>query len=462
VGFIGILTPSTQTSNAAGKNMTMLDIEGSYDRCVASLRDAHPDVDMVISLSHIGMDMDKDMAPKLKGKVDMVLGAHSHDFHSSPVGEYAPQWFKSAVFDDSTNTWIPVTRANCGDDSVNACAAPLANTPYPYYNPAGGPPVMQAGFGSMYAHGLRLNFRVQKKRPRRGYPRGVIQYSGFDILTAGGQAPALMGGANSTNPITPDPAVQAFIASIVAPVQDFKTKKIGFAFNDVPKYQPGPRRKWIESPLSDYVCDGQRATTIKNINAVRPPNPAVRVTLGITQLGGIRADITQGDLTYADALRVLPFGNLLWVKDFPAKVLLEAYQHGVVSQKWLKTSGPVRVYQTWSAGNVVTLKSLWVLFDGDVNYTEITAASEDIIRIATTDYLIQGGNGYTMLANNGVDVLDGPGDPVADVFAEQLQLDYEANGGTTFQIDVNNPRIIQCELVTCGGAVAPLYAPCCV
>lgn len=221
-----------------------------------------------------------------------------------------------------------------------------------------------------------------------------------------------------------------------------------------------PRLKYAESPLSDYVSDAWRNYTIRTIN-LEKPNPAMRATIGITQLGGIRSDLTQGVLTYADALRVLPFGNLLWVKDFPAKILLEAYQHGITSEKWLKTSGRIRVYQTL-AGGATTLKSLWVLFDGDTAYTQITSTSEEIIRIATTDYLIQGGNGYTMLTTTGTDVLDGPGDNVADIFAKQMRLDYESpSGGTNFQIDPNDPRIIQCENVNCGGVVDSLRQPCC-
>jgi len=459
IGFIGILTSSVKSSNYAGKNVTMVEAEDAYNRCLASLEAAHPDVDMIISLSHIGMAADKLIANKLKGRVDMVFSAHSHDYHSSPVGKYAPEWFKTQVYDDENDKWIKVTRENCGDGNINACATPLADTAYPYYDPNGSPAVMQAGFGSMYAHGLRLNFDVQTRRPRQGHPRGIIRYRGFDVLTAGGQAPALMGGPNSSNPITPDPFVQAFIASIAGPVQEFKTKKIGFAFNDVPKYSAG-KLKYLESPLSDYVSDGWREYTTKDINPAFV-NPAVRATIGITQLGGIRADITEGDLTYADALRVLPFGNLLWVKDFPAKILLEAYLHGITEAKWLKTSGSVRVYQTLGAGDI-TFKSLWVLFDGDVNYTQITDTSEQIIRIATTDYLINGGNGYTMLTNNGVNVLDGPGGDVAGLFADQLSLAYIAQGGTNFQIDPNDPRIIQCEVVNCGGIVAPVSEPCCV
>ena len=102
------------------------------------------------------------------------------------------------------------------------------------------------------------------------------------------------------------------------------------------------------------------------------------------------------------------------------------------------------------------------MFDGDSAYTRITETSEEIIRIATTDYLINGGNGYTMLTTNGEDVLDGPGDNVADLLAAQFTQDYVTQNGTNFQIDPNNPRIIQCEVVNCAGTVAPLFAPCCV
>jgi len=202
-------------------NVTMVEAEDAYNRCLASLEAAHPDVDMIILLSHIGMAADKFIANKLKGRVDMVFSAHSHDYHSSPVGKYAPEWFKTQVYDDKNDKWIKVTRENRGDENISACATPLVDTAYPYYDPNGSLPVMQAGFGSMYAHGLHLNFDVERRRPRQGYPRGIIRYRGVDVLTAGGQAPALMGGPNSSNPITPDAFVLAFIALIAGPVQEF-------------------------------------------------------------------------------------------------------------------------------------------------------------------------------------------------------------------------------------------------
>ena len=122
VGFIGILTPSVKDANVAGANLTMLPVNSSFTRCLDSLKAAHPDVDVVIALTHIGLEADKQVAPQLKGQVDIVIGAHSHDYLASPLGRYAPQWFKSYDFDKDSNTWVTITRDNCGDENINACS----------------------------------------------------------------------------------------------------------------------------------------------------------------------------------------------------------------------------------------------------------------------------------------------------------------------------------------------------
>lgn len=89
--------------------------------------------------------------------------------------------------------------------------------------------------------------------------------------------------------------------------------------------------------LSGYTTEGirlvrNRETTIGNLcaDAYRFVTGA---DIGIVNGGGVRADIYQGDITYADIIKVNPYGNLLCVVEATGQEILDSLEIGAYRTK---------------------------------------------------------------------------------------------------------------------------------
>ena len=86
-GIIGITAPDLLTLTLP-KNMTeikMLDVDSVVAAAIVSLK--MEKCDMIILLTHIGVDNDKVLAQKFHGDVDVIIGGHSHTPLFKPVIE---------------------------------------------------------------------------------------------------------------------------------------------------------------------------------------------------------------------------------------------------------------------------------------------------------------------------------------------------------------------------------------
>jgi len=86
-GIIGITAPDLLTLTLPN-NMTeirMLDVDSVVSAAIVSLKMER--CDMIILLTHIGVDNDKVLAQKFHGDVDVIIGGHSHTPLFKPVIE---------------------------------------------------------------------------------------------------------------------------------------------------------------------------------------------------------------------------------------------------------------------------------------------------------------------------------------------------------------------------------------
>lgn len=75
VGLVGAVTPDLPSISAPGDRVKMLELFGSLENAVESLR--RQGIDKIVLLSHLGYALEKEVAAKIRG-IDVIVGGHSH------------------------------------------------------------------------------------------------------------------------------------------------------------------------------------------------------------------------------------------------------------------------------------------------------------------------------------------------------------------------------------------------
>jgi 2',3'-cyclic-nucleotide 2'-phosphodiesterase (5'-nucleotidase family) len=115
-----------------------------------------------------------------------------------------------------------------------------------------------------------------------------------------------------------------------------------------------------------------------------------QVVLGIYNMGGIRADLTRGEVTYGDVLDVAPFENKIAFTTLKGETLLKLFR------QIAKRGG-----EGVSRGCELVISKEGELVSAHLNGQEIDPQGE--YRVATIDYLLGGNDGMSAM-NEGHDV----------------------------------------------------------
>ncbi|GMK40970.1 hypothetical protein PCCS19_40260 [Paenibacillus sp. CCS19] len=86
VGIFGLTTPDTAALSSPGESIRFQDIKASAQQAVAALQEKG--VNKIIALSHIGYNLDEQLADEVAG-IDIIVGGHSHTKLSAPVVHHA-------------------------------------------------------------------------------------------------------------------------------------------------------------------------------------------------------------------------------------------------------------------------------------------------------------------------------------------------------------------------------------
>lgn len=120
--------------------------------------------------------------------------------------------------------------------------------------------------------------------------------------------------------------------------------------------------------------------------------------VALTNGGGIRTSINVGEVTRGEVLSVLPFGNTVRVIELQGSDIVAAIENGIDSYPETKGAFPhiagmtVKFDSSQAAGSrVVEIKVGGELIDLDKTYT-----------MATNDFLVAGGDGYSMFTGKKV------------------------------------------------------------
>jgi len=157
----------------------------------------------------------------------------------------------------------------------------------------------------------------------------------------------------------------------------------------------------------------------------------VDADVAITNGGGIRASIGEGEITKGEIITVLPFGNTTIVKKLTGAQLLDVVEHGV-------SQYPAH------EGLFPQVGGIRIIFDGDrpagERVIDLKVQGEPIeydgvYHVATNDFMAAGGDGYETFANTET-VVEAGG-------LEEVLMEYISNKGTV--APVREGRIIEVD-----------------
>ncbi len=369
IGVIGLTTPETpELTKASDEIQFSADLVAVTQAAVDEL--TAQGVNKIVLITHIGLDMDREVAAGVTG-VDVIVGGHSHTL----LG--------------------------------NVYQAAVEGYPVVVENPEGAPVyIVQAGSNSTYLGRLDVTFDAE----------GVVTAATGDTILL-------------SRYITPDPALEEIVTELAGPVEELRATPTGaeatVALN-------GDRRvcRVEECNLGNLITDAMRAETGAQI--------------AITNGGGIRASIDEGEVTVGEVVTVLPFGNLVSTFELTGADVIAALENGVsrvvvdggnvvrdgAAGRFPQVSG---LHFTWDptleAGSRIVSVEVqneageWVAIDPAATYT-----------VASNDFMRGGGDGYTVFTENAVNAYD-YGKPLDQVLREYMAVNtpvaYETEGRIT-------------------------------
>lgn len=211
-----------------------------------------------------------------------------------------------------------------------------------------------------------------------------------------------------TATVTPDPETQAKVDELKKGLDDSLNVVIGKT-----EAQIDSRRNVVrgeESTMGDLIADAMRAKSGADV--------------AIMNGGGIRADRTYdagATLTRRDILTELPFGNVLVVTQIPGSQLLAALENGFSQVEK-------------GAGRFPQVSGMTVVYDpkaepgkrvAEVMIGGAALEPDKLYTVATNDYMLDGGDGYSALGGGKMINDTGAGALVANVV-----MDYVQKAGT--------------------------------
>jgi 2',3'-cyclic-nucleotide 2'-phosphodiesterase (5'-nucleotidase family) len=313
----------------------------------------------VILLSHVNHSDDLELARQLSG-VDIIVSGHDHVLLGDP--DLLPEWTHSRIRGE-----YPAAVTNLDGDTTLVVSA---------------------------WEWTRAVGRLDMEFDDRGR---VAAWSGGPIITE--------------MSIPEDADLAQKVADYRVPVDEFANVFIGSAgvFFDGNRI-PGVRSQ--EMPLGNLVTDTMLGY---------PQLDGLGIEAAVTNGGGIRASINQGDVSFGDALSVLPFGNSLFAMDVTGEELVAALDNGL-SWAYDSVENRVRSSGAWPqvAGMAVTFCRNTVadiqatpailppapcdgalLEGGVVKSVEIGGAPvalDQTYHIVTNNFLARGGDFYASFA----------------------------------------------------------------
>ena len=246
--------------------------------------------------------------------------------------------------------------------------------------------------------------------------------------------------------VSEDPVVAKMVEKLREDVKDKLERVIGFSQEDILKSEVSTN---AESEMGRFVADSQ-------LWAAQTKDKDVKISF--MNIGGVRADISKGNVTYENAYSVQPFGN-----DLTKLTLTGAQIRKVLEQQNINDWFVAR--QNGEAGSLAyalqvggftyewhaeQVDGKWMLkvdkmYLNDENKTEIKDTDE--IKCVANIFLAQGGDGFTTFTETSFEVIMNDLDAFEQYITELSKTDNNGDGivGLNKVDVVNNPNMINLD-----------------
>ncbi|CRK87057.1 CLUMA_CG000820, isoform A [Clunio marinus] len=306
-------------------------------------------VDIIIVLSHCGLDPDREIAVH-GGPIDIIVGGHSHSFLWSGENPPGP--------DGVVSSYPTIQKQDNGRDVL----------------------IVQASAYNKYLGDITLYFDEA----------GEIQdYEGSPIYMS--------------HDIPQDPEILAELIPWKVVVDQVIFRHIGDTKYEIPRNRCYSK----ECPMGNLMADTYAYAFLHN----NPDNEGwTGASIALVNPGGIRAGLSRGDIVYGDIITTTPFENSVHNIELQGKFIRQSLEFSVANNEsliLLQVSGLKVVYNMANEANnrIVSLDVLCRVCDVP-RYEPID--DEKFYRLAMPDFLAGGGDGFTMIGENKRNTIVGP------------------------------------------------------
>ncbi|KAJ8709302.1 hypothetical protein PYW07_009128 [Mythimna separata] len=379
IGIIGVIISTTDNLASTGNLKFTNEVETVKEEA-EKLNAAG--VDIIIVLSHCGLDIDRDIALNAGPYVDIIVGGHSH----------------TLLFN--------------GDAPENSGFQPLGPYPVVVEQPTRKVLIVQAAAHTQYLGEIKLTFD-----------------EGGHLLNWTGN-PHYIG-----NEIVQAPDVLERINYYLPRIEEKANEKIGSSM-----VQLSSNCACSECNLGNFICDA----FMHRVMDRAPANSWHYAHFCVLNQGGIRADIDQGVITYESMILSTPFENNVEVFDLKGEHIMEMLEYSVANDpfagaRMLQVSGLQATFNGSLPVNSRVLNVSVRCIECDVPRYE-PLQLDKYYKVVSQNFLGGGGDGFSMISENrkNVVVLERDYAILQDYIKHQTPVFADTNGRMT----ISNPCIV--------------------
>ncbi|XP_058838568.1 apyrase-like [Topomyia yanbarensis] len=366
IGIIGVILRNMNELTAAGSTGKLV-FEDEVETVKAEAEVLKQQgIDIILVLSHCGLDTDREIAAHAGPEIDIIIGGHSHTFlytgeHGGIPGLAVDQY--------------PVVVTQQGGHKVL---------------------IVQAAAYTKLVGDIVLFFDEA----------GIIQrWEGNPIYL-------------STS-VVPDPEIVQALIPWKQAIDEAGGRRIGSTSVNLLKSSCG----YGECNLGSFVADSMVAAFIP----LAEPGHWTYAAIGVIAVGGLRVNMFKGDISYMNLIEVLPFENMLVCVELRGDRVLSMLEYAVEKARdedrfnaanMLQVSGLRVVYNVTNPVGQRVLAVEVLCYDCMVPKYESLQALK-YYRVVTNSFIAGGGDGFTVFPQYGRNTLNGPID--VDAFEKYIK-----------------------------------------